>query len=125
MVVLSPFQHVTVIGDTCRHTRSSYKDIVFCTPKLTFLTILGFIGLVSPSVCNLPFLEGAKIDHGYDYNTYKESLLIDWLHLLANVKTMSISYRTLCQIHNFQKRYPTHDIVPCFVRLKSLKVIQI
>jgi hypothetical protein len=23
----------------------------------------------------------------------------------------------------FQKRYPTHDIVPCFVRLKSLKVI--
>jgi hypothetical protein len=89
-----------VIGDTCRHTRSSYKDIVFCTPKLTFLTILGFLGLVSPSVCNLPFLEGAKIDHGYDYNTYKESLLIDWLHLLANVKTMSISYRTLCQIHN-------------------------
>ncbi|CAJ2656169.1 unnamed protein product [Trifolium pratense] len=112
-----------VIGDICRHTRSSYKDIVFCTPKLTFLVILGFLGFVSPSVCNLPFLERANLDHGSDDNPFKESLLIDWLHLLANVKIMSISHRTLCQIHNFQKRYPTRGIVPCFVRLESLKVV--
>ncbi|PNX73198.1 F-box family-3 protein [Trifolium pratense] len=74
-------------------------------------------------VCNLPFLERANLDHGYDDNPFKESLLIDWLHLLANVKIMSISHRTLCQIHNFQKRYPTRGIVPCFVRLESLKVV--
>ncbi|CAJ2654780.1 unnamed protein product [Trifolium pratense] len=103
-----------VVGDPCMHTRGFYKDVVFCTPKLTFLTIMGFLGCVSPSVSNLPFLEKANFDYGYRYNPFKESLLIDWLHLLANVKLMNISFRTLREIQ--------HGIIPCFVRLKSLEI---
>ncbi|WJX48751.1 hypothetical protein P8452_35274 [Trifolium repens] len=110
------------IGDTCMHTRVSYINVVFRTPKLKLFSIQGFLGFVSPLVCKLPSLEEAIIDYGCFDNPFKESLLIDWLHLLVNVKIMRISFRTLCQINTFQKKYPTRSIVPCFVNLKSLKV---
>ncbi|KAK2387772.1 glycine-rich RNA-binding protein 4, mitochondrial [Trifolium repens] len=78
--------------------------------------------LVYPSVFNFPLLEETNIDYGYDDNMFKESLLIDWLQLLANSMIMYIDFRTLSLIHQIQKKYPTHSIVPCFVRLKSLMV---
>ncbi|WJX49206.1 hypothetical protein P8452_35670 [Trifolium repens] len=123
-----------IIGRSCMHTRDSYKDVVFCTPKLIYLTIRGFLGYVSPSICNLPFLEGVDFDYGnwqekkediydrYLFNPLLESLVIDWLRLVANVKIIYISFRTLCQMHMFQKKYPTQSIVPCFVRLEFLVV---
>ncbi|CAJ2645187.1 unnamed protein product [Trifolium pratense] len=114
---------LVVVGDTCDHTKGSYKKVVFCTPKLAFLSILGYPVFVAPSVCNLPFLEEGNIDHGYSDRPFKESLMIDWLHLLAGVKKMNISFRTFCELHTFQKKYPTNIIVPCFVRLKSLEVL--
>jgi hypothetical protein len=100
-----------IIGRSCMHTRDSYKDVVFCTPKLIYLTIRGFLGYVSPSICNLPFLEGVDFDYGnwqekkediydrYLFNPLLESLVIDWLRLVANVKIIYISFRTLCQMH--------------------------
>jgi hypothetical protein len=87
------------IGDTCMHTRVSYINVVFRTPKLKLFSIQGFLGFVSPLVCKLPSLEEAIIDYGCFDNPFKESLLIDWLHLLVNVKIMRISFRTLCQIN--------------------------
>jgi hypothetical protein len=78
------------------HTRGSYKDVVFYTPKLSFLNIRD---LVYPSVFTFPLLEEANIDYGYDDNMFKESLLIDWLQLLANIMIMYIDFRTLSLIH--------------------------
>jgi hypothetical protein len=63
------------------------------------ISIFNFRDLVYPSVFNFPLLEEANIDYGYDDNMFKESLLIDWLQLLANIMIMYIDFRTLSLIH--------------------------
>ncbi|RHN40995.1 putative F-box domain, leucine-rich repeat domain, L domain-containing protein [Medicago truncatula] len=94
-------------------------NVVLCTPKLTSLTASGHPTFEAPSTHGLPFLEEINIDYTFPYRPCEYSIMISWLQLLANVKIMTLHFKTLFQILCILKMGAQP---PCFVRLKSLKV---
>jgi hypothetical protein len=72
---------------------NNYK-VVFCTPKLTSLTING-----RPSfpvfACHLPFLEEVNIVYSFLCLSNERLIVMSWLQLLANVKIMTLGFETL------------------------------
>jgi hypothetical protein len=83
------------IGSTKLCKQADNFKVVFCTPKLTFLTINGHPIFSAPSACNLPFLEEVNIN--YSQFSYRNDRLIpvSWLQLLANVKILTLGFTTL------------------------------
>jgi hypothetical protein len=85
--------------DNCTYEKAHRYKVVFCTPKLTSLTIIGRPTFLAPSECNLPFLEEGNIDFDFLKRPYEGLLVINCLQLLANVKIMTLSFNTLSKLH--------------------------
>ncbi|XP_061358106.1 putative F-box/FBD/LRR-repeat protein At1g66300 isoform X2 [Gastrolobium bilobum] len=109
-----------------------YK-IEISTPNLNSLTIIGTPIFQLSFPCNLSFLEEVYIninlgfrrhsttDAGLDVRT--DSVIVNWLHVLANVKIMTLASCTLCTLLNdLSKSGLTRTQPPCFARLEALKV---
>ncbi|XP_045788947.1 F-box/LRR-repeat protein At4g14103-like [Trifolium pratense] len=111
------------VGGTKKYEEAHNYKVVFCTPKLTSLTITGRPTYLAPSACNLPFIEEVNVDYTFLYIPYEGLVMSSWLQLLANVKIMTLSFHTLEQILSVLKNNGlVKNQPPCFVRLKSLKV---
>jgi hypothetical protein len=86
--------------DNYTYEKAHRYKVVFCTPKLTSLTMIGRPTFLAPSECNLPFLEEGNIDFDFFLNRpYEGLLVINCLQLLANVKIMTLSFNTLSMLH--------------------------
>jgi hypothetical protein len=101
--------------------RNTYK-VMFCTPKLTSLTINGTNpSFPAPFAYNLTLLEELNFDYCPVFNLMREDILISWLHLLAKVKIMTLNFHILDRIVNVSYfsilsplhifYYVSHDIV--------------
>jgi hypothetical protein len=76
---------------------NTYK-VILCTPKLTSLTISKICSTFpAPSTCNLTLLEELKFDcmHEISKSIMGEDIFIGWLHLIAKVKMMTLSFTFL------------------------------
>jgi hypothetical protein len=89
---------LTVASDCTIKGDHSY-EVVLSTPKLTSLTIMGCYSFLTPSTCNLNFLEEGNIHYRFCNKPLEELVMIGWLHLLANVKKMTLSFESFCEIH--------------------------
>ncbi|KAE9602704.1 putative F-box domain, leucine-rich repeat domain, L domain-containing protein [Lupinus albus] len=101
----------------------SYK-IVLSTPRLTSLDTNGYLVYQLSSTCNLLYLEDVNFDVTCSFRNFpsKSLVLITWLHVFTNVTTMTISSKTL-EILNVLLFHPSKRTnLPCFNRLKSIKV---
>ncbi|KEH19643.1 F-box/RNI/FBD-like domain protein [Medicago truncatula] len=107
------------VGSNYVYDEAHNYNVVLCTPKLTSLTASGRPTFEAPSTHGLPFLEEVNIDYTYPYRPCEDSIMISWLQLLANVKIMTLHFKTLVEILCILKMGAQP---PCFVRLKSLKV---
>jgi hypothetical protein len=82
---------------------SNIYKVILCTPKLTSLTIYNISSTFSaPSTCNLTLLEELEFDcsHEMHESTMGEDILIGWLHLIAKVKMMTLSFTFLKLVVN-------------------------
>jgi len=72
-----------------------YK-VVFCTPKLTSLTIMVHrpTTFPAPSACHLPFLEEVNIIYSFHCKSNARLIVMSWLQLLANVKIITLDFET-------------------------------
>ncbi|XP_061358114.1 putative F-box/FBD/LRR-repeat protein At1g78760 isoform X2 [Gastrolobium bilobum] len=109
-------------------------QIEIATPNVKSLTIIGTPILQLSFACNLSFLEEVYInihsgfrrhstttDAGLDVRT--DSVIVNWLHVLANVKIMTITSSTISTLLNdLSKSGSTRTQPPCFARLEALKV---
>ncbi|WJX74834.1 hypothetical protein P8452_58443 [Trifolium repens] len=106
---------------------SNIYKVILCTPKLTSLTIYNISSTFSaPSTCNLTLLEELEFDcmHEMHESTMGEDILIGWLHLIAKVKMMTLSFTFLKLVVNILKNNGLlRTQLPSFVKLKSLKVV--
>jgi hypothetical protein len=84
------------VGGTKKHDLN-YK-VVFCTPKLTSLTIRGRPTFLVPSACNLPFIEQVNVDYTFRHTPREVLVMISWLQLIVSVKIMTLGFRTLEEI---------------------------
>lgn len=98
-----------------------HYTIMLSTPNLCSLTVRDHFSYhLVGSTCNLSFLEEVNIDLSFniDYS-------VRWWQVLANVKTMTLSWRTLKKILDgfapMRFQFPRNQ-PPCFVRLESLKM---
>ncbi|XP_057446254.1 F-box/FBD/LRR-repeat protein At1g78750-like isoform X2 [Lotus japonicus] len=98
-----------------------YK-IVLSTPNLSSLSITRY-PIHQVSACDLSYLEQVNIDVEAHFHTNSERThlaLISWLEVLASyVKIMVLSSSTLKVLSSSGS---TMSQLPCFVRLKSLKL---
>ncbi|KAL6513502.1 hypothetical protein OROGR_020988 [Orobanche gracilis] len=91
--------------------------VVLCTPKLSSLTAQGRSINQLSSSCNLPFLRQGHFDVNIHGDLPKKGLvLISWMQMLTNVTMMTLRWSTINLL------IATRPQLPCFVRLKSLKV---
>ncbi|CAJ2661100.1 unnamed protein product [Trifolium pratense] len=102
--------------------RSNIHKVILCTPKLKSLTIIGIPPIFpAPSTCSLTnLLEELKFDCMYG-STMGEDILISWLHLIAKVNIMTLSYKIL-KLMILKNNSSMRAQLPSFVKLKSLKV---
>ncbi|PNX95440.1 F-box family protein [Trifolium pratense] len=104
---------------------SNIHQVILCTPKLTSLTINGIPPTFpAPSICNLTLLEELKFDcRNGDTYTMGEDILISWLHLLAKVDIISLSFKILESTVNVLKNNGSMRAqLPSFAKVKSLVV---
>ncbi|XP_045806910.1 F-box protein At1g60400-like [Trifolium pratense] len=108
------------------HPTSKICKVILCTPKLTSLTIKDIVATFpapSSSTCNLNLLEELKFECTHGPPTMGDDNLIGWLHLIAKVKIMTLSFTFLTLLVNVLKRNDSLKTqFPSFVKLKSLKV---
>ncbi|XP_061358115.1 F-box/FBD/LRR-repeat protein At1g16930-like isoform X3 [Gastrolobium bilobum] len=84
-------------------------QIEIATPNVKSLTIIGFRR------------HSTTTDAGLDVRT--DSVIVNWLHVLANVKIMTITSSTISTLLNdLSKSGSTRTQPPCFARLEALKV---
>ncbi|XP_045802999.1 F-box/LRR-repeat protein At3g26922-like [Trifolium pratense] len=109
------------IGTSNSH--SNIHKLILSTPKLTSLTIDGIPPIFpAPSTCNLTLFEELKFDC-LDGDTMGEDIFISWLHLLAKIKIITLSFKILKLMVNILKNNSSMRAqLPSFVKLKSLKV---
>ncbi|WJX74771.1 hypothetical protein P8452_58387 [Trifolium repens] len=105
---------------------NTYK-VILCTPKLTSLTISKICSTFpAPSTCNLTLLEELKFDcmHEISKSIMGEDIFIGWLHLIAKVKMMTLSFTFLkLMVDALKNNGSMRTQLPNFVKLKSLKVV--
>ncbi|XP_019436421.1 PREDICTED: putative F-box/FBD/LRR-repeat protein At5g22670 [Lupinus angustifolius] len=101
----------------------SYK-IVLSTPRLSSLDTNGYLVFQLSSTCNLLYLEDVNFDVTCSFRNFpsKTSVLITWLHVFTNVRTMTISSMTLEMLNVLLFHPSKRTNLPCFSRLKSIKV---
>ncbi|CAL0306731.1 unnamed protein product [Lupinus luteus] len=101
----------------------SYK-IALSTPRLSSLETNGYLVYQLSSTCNLLHLEDVNFDVTCSFRNFpsKSSVLITWLHVFTNVRTMAISSKTLEMLNVLLFHPSKRTNLPCFSRLKSIKV---
>jgi hypothetical protein len=87
-----------IVGGTNKYEEARNYKVVFCTPKLTSLTITGHPTFLAPSASNLPFIEEVNVDYTFPSIPYEHLVMSSWLQLLANVKIMTLGFHTLEEI---------------------------
>ncbi|CAJ2661099.1 unnamed protein product [Trifolium pratense] len=113
---------ILAIG-TMNRRHSNIHKVILCTPKLKSLTMMGIPPIFpAPSTCSLTnLLEELNFD--CSYGSMGEDILISWLHLIAKVNIMTLSYKFLKLMVNILKNNSSMRAqLPSFVKLKSLKV---
>jgi hypothetical protein len=87
-----------IVGGTNKYEEARNYKVVFCTPKLTSLTIRGRPTFLVPSACNLPFIEQVNVDYTFRHTPREVLVMISWLQLIVSVKIMTLGFRTLEEI---------------------------
>ncbi|TKY45172.1 putative FBD-associated F-box protein [Spatholobus suberectus] len=101
------------------------SQIGLSTPNLRSFTIKGSVRHQLFSTCSLSFLGEVNIFIYGDATSWdgRSSIILKWLEVLANVKTLTFSLRAFrVMLHDLSNPSSMRPQPPCFARLESLKV---